>query len=236
MTHLDMVQNDFIEYDDGDDHTFICEQEDAEHYASAITIWYRLCGHKLTVEGKTDRFEDIVFCQSKPMLLGGVWVMVADPTKVLCNAFMVPPQALASETTARKYLSQVFLGRSIVHAGEPYIGPMFERLSKEYPANPKVLDTDEFRMMFGGLWLRTSALNTKSYAEYVTQRNGCITSENNSQYCEMWGLTHDVLTAITTDPLPPLSDCKRSTYYSGNPISLGIDTITEWGIVTPNIL
>lgn len=235
--HLEMTKHDFVEYDDGDDHTFMCEAEDAPHYQQAIEIWYRLCGHKLTVEGFTSKFEEITFCQSKPIYVGDRWIMASDPKKTLCTAFMVPPQALGSEKSARKYLSEMFLGRSIVHAGEPYIGPMFQRLSNEYKADYSVLNTPQFRMNFTGLWLRSNLLSDEQWVRsYVRQRNNAITSETRQRYCEAWGIEHEIIDQLSSEPLPPLGGPKRSTFYYGNPIDLGIDTLTEWGIVTKNTI
>lgn len=236
VDHLEMTEGDFIEYDDGDDHTFMCEKEDAEHYADALAIWYKLCGHKLTVEGITDRFEDIIFCQSKPLYCGGELRMVSDPRKVLAAGFMVPPTHLTSKRCVETYLSEVFLGRAIVHAGEPYVGPMFEKLSKRYGANPKCLNSANFRMQLGGLWYRTNMLgDIGEVRSYVGEINRRITSEENALYCDLWGMTHEEMCFLTDGELPDLGGPKRSTFHCGNPVELSIDTITEWGIVTRNI-
>nr|WKV33732.1 MAG: RNA-dependent RNA polymerase [Riboviria sp.] len=233
---LKQTMSDFLEYDDGDDHTFMCESTDAPHYQTAIECWYRLCGHKLTVEGVATTLDGIVFCQSRPLLTSRGWLMVSNPKKTLCNAFMVPPQALGSLAQVKRYLQEVFVGRAIVHAGEPYLGPMFARLANFSSADLSLVKTDAFRMKFTGMWLGVGRYGNEDLRDLVAKSNAAITSETKARYCELWGMDPEILQSIVDEPLPSLRDPKRSVFYSGNPVSMSIDTITDLGIVTRNVI
>lgn len=223
--------SDFEEYDDGDDHVFMCEEEDAIFYKEALEIVYGLCGHKLTVEGQASELDQVTFCQHKPMMVGGCLMMVSNPRKTLANAFMASTPHLADANSARAYFAQVFLGRSIVHAGEPYIGPMFQRLSREFPCSDSVIETPQFRMQFSGMWLNTRHLRGEDLRAYVTSRNESISAADNNRYCEIWGIEHEIMCGITEDPLPALSGPKRGYFHAGGGLDLYIDTITEMGIL-----
>lgn len=121
-------------FNDGDDHCIIGEREDVMLYSLAAEWWFNKCGHSLKVEGTTDDFNSILFCQSKPIYHHGLWEMMPNPRKVISTAFMIPGRADPDE-----HLSQVMWMRAIIHQGQPVLGPLFLRWARKWK-KPKEWD------------------------------------------------------------------------------------------------
>lgn len=121
-------------FNDGDDHCIIGERPDVELYSLAAEWWFRKCGHSLKIEGNTDEFNSILFCQSKPIFHHDTWEMMPNPHKVISTAFMVPGRA-----DPDVHLSQVMHMRAIIHQGQPVLGPLFLRWSRKW-RKPKEWD------------------------------------------------------------------------------------------------
>jgi len=65
--------------DDGDDCVVMCEEEDLAALQLALVNLFTDMGHELRVDGVTDVFERIRFCQCQPVFDGHRWTMVRDP-------------------------------------------------------------------------------------------------------------------------------------------------------------
>lgn len=126
---------------DGDDFVLIGEEEDIKVVGEHIEQWFTDCGHELKVEGLTDKFHNILFCQSKPLFHHGVWDMVADPLKTIQRSLVIPSGYSKSLDAARAYLGEVMYMRAILHQGQPILGPLFNRLRHQFPRDPKMSDT-----------------------------------------------------------------------------------------------
>lgn len=68
---------------DGDDNGIICERCDAEKYREGAHEWFLQFGYNMVMEDTVDVFERVVFCQTQPVCIGGVWRMVRDPRKAI---------------------------------------------------------------------------------------------------------------------------------------------------------
>lgn len=134
-------------FNDGDDHCIIGDRGDVQLYGAAAEWWFNKCGHSLKIEGTTDEFNAILFCQSKPIYHHGFWEMMPNPRKVIATAFMVPGRADPDE-----HLAQVMWMRAIIHQGQPVLGPLFLRWARKW-RRPK--DWDE--MLFLSTRLKIDA-------------------------------------------------------------------------------
>lgn len=115
-------------YDDGDDHVIIGEKSVLELIKAPMEEWFNLVGHKMTVDGHTTNFNQITFCQHKPLQHHGLLEMMPNPSKVLATAMIVPG---AKDATV--YLPEVWAARALLHQGQPILGPFFRILSKRFP-------------------------------------------------------------------------------------------------------
>lgn len=223
-TPLDLI-------DDGDDHVIITTKELAKPIGEALTLFYRMIGHKLTVEGITTEFEKITFCQSRPVELRQGWVMAQNPDKVLASAFMIPQSFIKDP---EEYMSQMFTGRAILHAGEPILGPLFQKLAERYPCRSFDWTSNEFRTVFQGLNLRINQLVEEGYDyswHQVRDLNDDITHEVRAKYFLSWGIDVDKQLEYERMVIPHPQGPYRSLVYHGTPMKVIVDTVTDTGIV-----
>lgn len=110
-------------YDDGDDHVLLVERRLYEMVAELLPPFWEELGHSLKIEGYTDQFHQILFCQTKPTRTAkGSWIMAPDPYKVVATSTVVSGKNLENP---KKYLKTVWRARAILHQGIPLLGPMF---------------------------------------------------------------------------------------------------------------
>jgi len=100
---------------DGDDCVLLVERRSVRRVVEAIPGWYLELGFTMKLEGVTDRFEEIDFCQSRPVFDGERWVMCRDPRKALDkdNATVRP----FSNQTEWEYLRGSVAGCGLALAG-----------------------------------------------------------------------------------------------------------------------
>lgn len=167
--------------DDGDDHTIICEKEDKEWMMYALPKWFLLCGHTFKVEGYTDQWNQILFCQMKPIMMNYGPDMMPDPRKVLATAFMVSGARAGDIKQLIPYLGTIWEARAIMHQGMPILGPLFARLASQNKARMKNPTVE----VIGGLKYLLDRDGRTSY------RNDPITPDARLQCFESWGLHQD---------------------------------------------
>lgn len=74
----------------GDDCVVILEKEDEEKFRKGLDKWFTKYGYRMTVEPTVDVFEQIDFCQSRPVYDGSKYVMVRN----LSNSLLKDPICL----------------------------------------------------------------------------------------------------------------------------------------------
>lgn len=116
---------------DGDDHVMIMEKELLPLVQESLPKFWASLGHSLKIEGVTDQFERITFCQHRPFKNDHLWEMVPDPRKVLATSFVVTGAHASTNESASEYLGTLWDARAILHQGVPVLGPLFARLAKE---------------------------------------------------------------------------------------------------------
>lgn len=67
----------------GDDCVVIMEQDDLEKFLEGLNKWFAIYGYRMTVEKPVYEFEEIEFCQAKPVYVDGEPRMVRNITSVL---------------------------------------------------------------------------------------------------------------------------------------------------------
>jgi len=123
---------DWTMLDDGDDHIIIGEAEILEKLAKILPQYYLMMGHELKVEAQGDQFEQVQFCQHKPMKIRGMYVMIPNPRKVLATSLSYP-----AGINPWDYLPIVWEARAILHQGVPVLGPVFLKLATKYPVQKR---------------------------------------------------------------------------------------------------
>lgn len=69
----------------GDDCVVICERRDVQRLLAVVPNWFLDHGFTMKVERPVRVFEQIEFCQTKPVLVGGAWLMCRNPLVCLAK-------------------------------------------------------------------------------------------------------------------------------------------------------
>lgn len=72
---------------DGDDSGVIMERRDLEKYLEGAQDWFLRHGYTMILEDAVDVFEQIEFCQTRPVWVGDRWTMVRNPEKCINNDY-----------------------------------------------------------------------------------------------------------------------------------------------------
>lgn len=72
---------------DGDDSVVFMERKDYKKYSEGAHEWFLNFGYNMVIEEPVDRFEQVNFCQTQPIRVGGGWRMVREPRKALNNDY-----------------------------------------------------------------------------------------------------------------------------------------------------
>jgi len=102
----------------GDDCVVIMERDDLIRFSGGLDEWFRKRGFAMTVETAVDVFEQIEFCQTRPVQLQSGWRMVRNHAAVLTK----DPMCLLSVPNGkvyRKWLDAVGTCGTIASSGVP---------------------------------------------------------------------------------------------------------------------
>lgn len=72
---------------DGDDSGVIMERRDLERYLDGAEAWFLAHGYTMVLEEPVYEFEQIEFCQTRPVWVGDRWTMVRDYRKCINNDY-----------------------------------------------------------------------------------------------------------------------------------------------------
>lgn len=102
----------------GDDCVVIVERAHEENVMGALPTWFTRKGFAMTVEKPVYEFEEIEFCQTRPVLLGTGWRMVRNHLAVLKKdpICLIP---ISSQTCFKKWLYAVGECGGTLAAGVP---------------------------------------------------------------------------------------------------------------------
>lgn len=106
--------------DDGDDCLLIVEQSDLGKLGDLKDQFLEF-GMEIKVEGTTDVFEDIDWCQTKPVLMADGWRMIRNPWKIMSNALTSPKFQTDSLLARRRLLASIGACELVVNRGCPVL-------------------------------------------------------------------------------------------------------------------
>lgn len=107
----------------GDDSVFLFEGELSDEQ---IIAHFDKLGMEVKIEGRPGSFEEIDYCQARPVLVAGDWVMIRNPAKVMTKVGMTHKRQGVSNYLKRVYTT--CLGELALARGTPVIQPYLERL------------------------------------------------------------------------------------------------------------
>lgn len=170
-------------YDDGDDHVLLVEKPAAQLVEMVLPKWWQAVGQDLKIEGVTEQFSQIEFCQHKPLkLANGRWVMAPNPFKVLATATLVSGN---NRLKPEKYLLTVWEARAMLHNGVPVLGPLFSRWASKRWVRER-LTAKQLGQEAAGI-AHLVAIN----AQKGKQKQIPITPEVRETYAQQWGISAD---------------------------------------------
>jgi len=107
--------------DDGDDIVLFIERRDMA-LLDPLLAHFTLLGMDMKVEEQAFKITDIEWCQSKPVLVGGVWKFIRNPAKVLSGALVGQKWiTMQSELSRRKLANTIGMCEAILNAGVPVL-------------------------------------------------------------------------------------------------------------------
>lgn len=109
---------DYYIYINGDDSMIICEFEDAQKLLQLGVSFFRNLYMETEIEGIATQLEEIVYCQRRPVKLGGVYRWVTDPFRLL-GRFVV--SEFKYKSSANRYLLGKALCMLHCYHGAPII-------------------------------------------------------------------------------------------------------------------
>lgn len=113
----------------GDDCVVFMERCDADKFRAALSSWFAVRGFKLTLEPTVDIFEQVEFCQTRPVLVAGRWRMVRNlRTSLMKDAMCLV--SVPNQKTYRKWLYAVGECGSILCSGVPVLSAYYEMLKR----------------------------------------------------------------------------------------------------------
>lgn len=147
----------------GDDCVIVMERRDHVKFSQGLDSWFTKMGFTMKVEAPVDQFESIVFCQTQPILVAGVWRM--------CRQF---PACLRKDTTyidvtlreAKGRIAAVGVCGLAVASGVPCLQSLYEKMAKV--AKPTVGGVGYgFTMMGHGLEARTKPITDDTRLSFM---------------------------------------------------------------------
>lgn len=120
----------------GDDCVVILERRQLARFIEGLDLWFTQMGFTMKVEDPVDEFEQIEFCQTKPVLSSAGWVMVRDPHLAIAKDTTANCD-ISSEAIYRTWCNAMHHGGTSLTAGVP-VWPqfysMFPRLERHEQA------------------------------------------------------------------------------------------------------
>lgn len=108
--------------DDGDDILLIVERSSVPAIRANIEHHFASLGMQLKVESVTSVFEEIEFCQSRPVCIDGTWKFIRNPAKVMSGALVGQKWlTMPSPRSRRKLANTIGLCEAILNKGVPVL-------------------------------------------------------------------------------------------------------------------
>jgi len=125
----------------GDDTVIFCEKRDMVKIVDAIPQFYAGLGFRMSIDGITSVFEQIVFCQSQPVQTPLGWRMCRNPTTCFIKDSMCISQ-IHNSKMMRKWFTAVGQGGMALFGDMPILSSFY----KMYDCKEKIDETDMQRL------------------------------------------------------------------------------------------
>lgn len=160
----------------GDDCVVFMEKEDLEKFMSPLSKWFLEMGFNMTVEDPVYQFDQIEFCQTKPIWGGDYWIMCRNPyTAITKDSVML--KRWDTEALFRGWLDAVGTG-GLALTGQL---PVFQELYQLYRRS--------------GMWRKISEdllpWNLRCMKEGVNREYGHVHPETRASFYWAFGMTPD---------------------------------------------
>lgn len=113
----------------GDDCVVFMERSDAAAFTAGLPQWFAIRGFKLTVEPVVDVFEQVEFCQTRPVLVNGKWRMVRNLRTALIKDAMCLT-SVPNPNTYAKWLYAVGECGATLCSGVPVLSEYYAALMR----------------------------------------------------------------------------------------------------------
>ncbi len=109
----------------GDDCVVFMERDDELKFTSTLSRWFKRKGFAMTVEPTVDEFEQIEFCQTRPVELSTGWRMVRNLSACLQKDLMCMI-GVPNDKTFRKWMSAVGMCGTKLAVGVPVLSQFYD--------------------------------------------------------------------------------------------------------------
>jgi hypothetical protein len=149
--HADEMKVPIALANNGDDCVVFMENDDLPRYMSVLSDWFLGMGFNMAIEEPVYEFEQVEFCQTKPVFDGSMWVMCRNPkTAIVKDSIML--NAWQGASLYRGWLDAVGTGGLALSGGLPVFQNLYHLYvrSGEKRAIPKELLPWSFRKLGEG--------------------------------------------------------------------------------------
>lgn len=110
----------------GDDCVVFLERKDLDHFSDGLSVWFAEMGFTMQVEKPAFEFEQLEFCQTKPVFDGRRWIMVRKPGSVFAkDTTMLEPYH--SATQVADWMNSVGTGGLRLTGGLPILQNLYRQ-------------------------------------------------------------------------------------------------------------
>jgi len=130
----------------GDDCVVFMEKRDLSRFQSKLNSWFREMGFNMVVEKPSYEFEQIEFCQTRPIFDGSNWVMCRNPwTATAKDAVLLKHPNQVSDGFFRQWMDAVGTGGMALAGGMP-VFQSFYRMYKRSGLSYRKIGRNAVRM------------------------------------------------------------------------------------------
>jgi len=114
----------------GDDCVLFVPRRQAKMVEETLSQWFTEMGFTMKVEKPVDTFEQIEFCQQRPVDMGGMWLMTRDPVKGLAKDLtMISPNPTNIVSSYEMWAKGVGIAGLSAYGGVPVVQEVYRRMA-----------------------------------------------------------------------------------------------------------
>jgi len=130
----------------GDDCVVFMEKSELSKFQSCLNSWFREMGFNMVVEKPSYEFEQIEFCQTRPIFDGAIWMMCRNPwTAIAKDSVLLKNPKQVSDSFFRQWLDAVGTGGIALAGGMP----VFQSFYRMYKRSGQTLRRNRKNKLVG---------------------------------------------------------------------------------------